>query len=108
MNSPIVGAFDRIAELRNRYAQLSANIAHYEERVAMQSAELDSMYQNHEEYDHDHDDYTGYDDHVEPAVHMTKEDLMLEEDEIRALEDKKRALESRVTSMEKDIEGLTR
>ncbi|KAG9549727.1 DASH complex, subunit Spc34, partial [Aureobasidium melanogenum] len=32
---PIPGAFDRIGELRNRYAQLSANIAHYEERVAM-------------------------------------------------------------------------
>ncbi|THY25465.1 hypothetical protein D6D01_05051 [Aureobasidium pullulans] len=99
---PIPGAFDRIGELRNRYAQLSANIAHYEERVAMQSAELDHLHQNHDDYDQD--DYDDHDDHVEPTLHMSKEDLMNEEDEIRALEDKKRALQSRVTSMEKDIE----
>ncbi|THZ26987.1 DASH complex, subunit Spc34 [Aureobasidium pullulans] len=100
---PIPGAFDRIGELRNRYAQLSANIAHYEERVAMQSAELDHLHQNHDDYDQD--DYDDHDDHVEPTLHMSKEDLMNEEDEIRALEDKKRALQSRVTSMEKDIEA---
>ncbi|THY61846.1 hypothetical protein D6C98_01793 [Aureobasidium pullulans] len=100
---PIPGAFDRIGELRNRYAQLSANIAHYEERVAMQSAELDHLHQTHDDYDQD--DYDDHDDHVEPTLHMSKEDLMNEEDEIRALEDKKRALQSRVTSMEKDIEA---
>lgn len=92
--------------MRNRYAQLSANIAHYEDRVAMQSAELDSLYQNHDDYHQD--DYDDYNDHVEPTVHMTKEDLMLEEEEIRTLEDKKKSLQSRVSSMEKDIEGLTR
>jgi hypothetical protein len=69
----------------------------------MQSAELDSLYQNHDDYDHDeyeHDD--------EPTVYMSKEDLRSEEQEIRALEDKKTALQSRVSSMEKDIEGLAR
>jgi chromosome segregation ATPase len=92
--------------MRNRFAQLSANIAHYEERVAMQSAELDHLHQNHDGYDHD--DYDYQDDHIEPTVHMPEEDPIDEEEEIRALEDKKRALQSRVSSMEKDIEGLAR
>lgn len=92
--------------MRNRYAQLSANIAHYEERVAMQSAQLDNLHQNHDGYDQD--DYDYQDDHFEPTVHMSKDDLVNEEEEIRALEDKKRALQSRVSSMEKDIEGLAR
>lgn len=42
------------------------------------------------------------------AVHMTAEDLRLEEEEIRALERKKQALEERVSGMEKDIGGLMR
>ncbi|KAG9545106.1 DASH complex, subunit Spc34, partial [Aureobasidium melanogenum] len=103
---PIPGAFDRIGELRNRYVQLSANIAHYEERVAMQSAQLDNLHQNHDDYDQD--DYDYQDDHFKPTAHMSKDDLVNEEEEIRALEDKKRALQSRVSSMERDIEGLAR
>lgn len=92
--------------MRNRYAQLSANIAHYEERVALQSAQLDNLHQSNDDYDQDEYDYQ--DDHLELTVHMSKDGLVNEEEEIRALEDKKRALQSRVSSMERDIEGLAR
>lgn len=54
-----------------------------------------------------------YEDDFEPIqftnnAQMTAEDLLQEEQEIRALEWKKKALEDRVTGMEKDIGGLAR
>lgn len=113
--SPVPGASDRIARLRNRHSQLAANIAHYEEKVATQAAQMDRMYQTTDTDDHDHDNND--DDNIDiydnpeattQTLRMTREDLRQEEEEIRALEQKKRALEERVTGMEKDIGGLMR
>ena len=44
----------------------------------------------------------------EPANHFTREDLEIEEAEIRELERKKRDLSNRVTGMERDLGGLMR
>jgi chromosome segregation ATPase len=116
--SPIPGAFDRIARLRSRYSQLTANIAHYEQRVASQTSQLNHMsqpntYDNYTdlqdaEEEEDAHRYPHYSASSAAAVHMTAEDLRLEEEEIRALERKKQALEERVSGMEKDIGGLMR
>ena len=106
---PVAGSTEMIAGLRERYQHLSANIAHYEDRVARNAKQLDMMSQR-----------TGYDgldleregltdpETPAPAPSMTKEDLAQEEHEIRDLERKKRGLEERVTGMERDLGGLMR
>jgi len=115
--SPVPGAADRIAQLRSRYSQLTANIAHYEERVASQASQLNNMsqtsdyddYPNQQDMAREHDHHSRF--HPAPYVAPTRmdvEDVHVEEEEIRALERKKRALEERVTGMEKDIGGLMR
>lgn len=114
MSSPVPGASDRIARLRNRHSQLAANIAHYEDKVATQATQMDRLYQPADTDDYDYNINRDHvDTHDDPEVttqtlHMTRDDLRHEEDEIRALEQKKRALEERVTGMEKDIGGLMR
>ncbi|GAB7357134.1 hypothetical protein MBLNU459_g7930t1 [Dothideomycetes sp. NU459] len=110
---PVPGALDRIARLRSRYSQLTANIAHYEDKIATQAAHMDRMYQSTAPDDGDDDHVDVYDDDQEllasaQTVRMTREDLRREEEDIRTLEQKKRALEERVTGMEKDIGGLMR
>lgn len=104
---PTPGAADRIAQLRRRHQQLTANIAHYEARVSQQSKELEALNIGHGGYGDDDDEML--DD--EPTINvptMTKEDLEHEEIEIRELEQKKRSLEDRVTGMERDLGGLMR
>jgi len=109
---PIPGAAERISSIRDRYQQLTANIAHYEDRVARNAKQLDMEQQRRgfEEEDVWDDDFDT--EPSAPAVPsvptMTKEDLQQEEHEIRDLERKKRGLEERVTGMEKDLGGLMR
>jgi len=106
---PISNANERIAQMRERYEQLATNIAHYEDRVARNAMQLDTMYQRkgYERIDVDEEDIT-----AEPIIThapiMTKEDLVNEEQEIRELEQRKRGLEDRVTGMERDLGGLMR
>lgn len=108
---PTAGSAERIASLRERYEQLTANIAHYQDRVARNAQQLDLMYQRtgHDDEDVWDDDFP---DPITPArtaaPTMTREDLEREEREIKDLERKKRGLEERVTGMEKDLGGLMR
>jgi len=108
---PTAGSAEKIASLRERYEQLTANISHYQDRVARNAQQLDLMYQRtgHDDADFEDDDFAG------PAIPartnapgMTREDLEREEQEIKDLERKKRGLEERVTGMEKDLGGLMR
>ncbi|TKX21745.1 putative DASH complex subunit Spc34 [Elsinoe australis] len=105
---PVPGAGDEIARLRARFEQLSANIAHYEDRVARNSKQLDGMYARQGYGDDDVEEETGLEEDEVKVPVMTKEDLEMEEREIRELERKKRGLESRVSEMEKDLGGLMR
>jgi cell division protein FtsB len=110
VSSPIARANDRIAKLRRRHQQLTANIDYYENRVAEQSKELHSMsrptsrsgYSDHGETD---PAIAGADD---TSIPLTKDDLEREEAEVRELERKKKALEERVEGMERDLGGLMR
>ena len=115
--SPIPGATDRIAELRQRHQQLLANIAHYEDRVSRNTQELQLMNRptSRTGYGRDDDEYDVETEALDndqgttsTNVPLTKEDLRREEEEIRELERKKRGLEERVTGMERDLGGLAR
>lgn len=101
--------------MRNRYDQLTANIAHYEDKVASQSSQLDHMNQprNYDDFVQPEQEQDMHMDHLPQTptatnTYMTAEDLRREEEEIRALEQKRRALEERVSGMERDIGGLMR
>lgn len=110
-HSPVAGAPEKISQLRERYQQLSQNIAHYEDRVARNSAQLGTLNQR-KGYDstshQDHEDEEADIATPAPAQFMSQEDLEHEELEIRDLERKKKGLEERVTGMEKDLGGLMR
>lgn len=101
MYSPIPGALDKIAGLRQRHAQVTASIDYYEERLAEQQTQLSRLNRNR--------DFVDEDDEVEEqeeAPPLTEDDLRREEEEMRSLERKKRELEDRVHSMSRDISGL--
>jgi len=104
MNSPIPGAQDRIAAMRQRHSRLEASLEYYEARIAEQTEQLSALNRSR-----------GYDDPqpteigVEIAAPiMTDEDLRREEEEVRQLERKKKGLEDRVHSMGRDISGVLR
>ena len=108
--SPVSGATERIASLRNRYRQNSESIALYEEKVAKQQARLDRLNKGS---DFDSQSRGEDDEELESRNTTTiseptiaEDDLRLEEQEIKELELKKRILEERVTGMEKDLSGL--
>ncbi|KAG8628681.1 hypothetical protein KVT40_002546 [Elsinoe batatas] len=107
---PVAGANERIARLKARHEQLQANIAHYEDRVARNAKQLDSMYarQGWTEEDLDLQGESTAIALESSGPSMTKEDIEREEREIKELERKKKGLESRVTEMEKDLGGLMR
>ncbi|KAK5131543.1 hypothetical protein LTR08_000870 [Meristemomyces frigidus] len=112
---PIPGATDKIAALRRRHEQLAANIAHYEDRVARNTQELqlmnrpNSRHAAYAEEEEEEVDEVGVDEAGGAgSIVMTKEDLEREEQEIRELERKKRSLEQRVSGMERDLGGLMR
>ena len=107
-SSPIPGAREKIASLRQRHRQLESSIELYELRVADQAAQLTRMNRPRD---------FGLDDELEdpeleaevPAeILMTEDDLRREGEEIRELERKKKGLEERVNSMERDISGVLR
>ncbi|EME81095.1 uncharacterized protein MYCFIDRAFT_211749 [Pseudocercospora fijiensis CIRAD86] len=104
----IPGTADRIAQLRRRYGQLTANIRHYEAKVLQQAEELAKTSRSYSQ-DADDDPMADIDeDAASNITPVTKEELEAEEAEIRELERKKRALEERVTGMERDLGGLMR
>lgn len=112
--SPMPGAHNRITSMRKRHQQLTANVAHYEARVAEQTKELQALNRPSSR--------TGFgvaaDEAEDAAVNavggageftvLTKEDLEREEQECAELEKKKRGLEERVEGMDKDLGGLMR
>src|SRR6266511_5132918 len=108
MPSPVAGAPEKIARIRNRHQQVIESISHYEERIARQTAQLERMNKSQDsgQYDDEYiDDATGGDGDQE-EIQITAEDLQREQEEIRELELKKKALEERVSGMERDLGGL--
>lgn len=103
-DSPIPGAHDKIAALRQRYAQATASVDYYEGRLAEQQTQLEKLNRSRGDYmDEDADEA---EEKPEPVAPLTEEDLRREEEEVRQLEKKKRELEGRVQSMSRDISGL--
>ncbi|KAK5738576.1 hypothetical protein LTR17_005912 [Elasticomyces elasticus] len=106
---PIPGAADKIAALRERHRELTANIAHYEDRVARNAQELQLMNRPSSRGGYrDDDENLGKEAEVVEGPAMTREDLRREEEEVRELERKKKGLEERVSGMERDLGGLAR
>ena len=106
MCSPIAGAADQIAQMRQRHGRLEASLRHYETQIADQAAQLSKLNRSRDFGDDDDD---GEADVEAPVLEeFTIEDMRREEEEIAELERKKKALEDRVAGMEKDISGVTR
>ncbi|KAL0254900.1 hypothetical protein SLS55_009424 [Diplodia seriata] len=105
--SHIPGVDQKIVQLRQRHARLTSSLEHYELRVAEQQARLARMNKPRDEYGDEAEESMQPELEPEEAP-LTMEDLMREEEEIRALENKKRGLEDRVNSMGKDIYGVQR
>ena len=102
-DSPIPGAHDKIAAMRQRHAQVTASIDYYEERLAEQQTRLGKLNRSREDYmDEDVEEV----EEAEAAAPMTEDDIRREEEETRQLERKKKELENRVQSMSRDISGL--
>jgi chromosome segregation ATPase len=78
------------------------SIAQLEDRVATNTAELESMRHS---YDDDEDDFSPAPE-AQPELEVTDEDIERELAEIQDLERRKRTLEERVTGMERDLGGL--
>lgn len=109
---PTVNASEKIATLRTRHQQLADSIAHYEERVQKNSAQLETMHQRRSrsglEDDDDMDETVPEAPPTTRAPVMTAEDIAQEEQEIRLLEERKKTLEEQVSGMEKDLGVITR
>jgi chromosome segregation ATPase len=101
-NSPIPGAQEKIAAMRQRHAQVIASIDYYEERLAQQTSELHKLNRNRDFSDETDD----IEEEPQEAPPLSEEDLKREEEEMKQLERKKRELEDRVHSMSRDISGL--
>ncbi|KAL5337543.1 DASH complex subunit Spc34 [Aspergillus crustosus] len=97
------GAQDKIASLRYRYQLISESIMELEQRVARNTAELESMSRFYDD-DYDGMDHAGLMNSEMPGV--TDADLEREAEEIHELESKKRSLEDRVNGMGRDFGGL--
>ena len=105
-DSPIAGAAEQIATLRQRHRRLEGSLQHYETQIAEQAAQLSKL-NKPRDYG---SDYDGEEDLPEaPAFEdFTEEDMRKAEEEIEELERKKKGLEDRVSAMEKDISGVMR
>jgi chromosome segregation ATPase len=101
-DSPIPGASDKIAAMRQRHAQVTASIDYYEERLAEQTSQLGRLNRNRDLLDEEEEVV----EEQPEAPPLSEDDLRREEEEMRELERKKRALEDRVHSMSRDISGL--
>ncbi|KAJ5296639.1 uncharacterized protein N7443_007532 [Penicillium atrosanguineum] len=100
---PVAGAQEKIATLRYRHKLIAESIAQLENRVATNTAELESMRHS---YDDDEYDFSPMPEADLEALQVTDEDIERELAEIHDLERRKRALEERVTGMERDLGGL--
>jgi hypothetical protein len=107
MCSPIPGATDKIASLRQRHRRLAGSIQHYEAKVAEQTSQLSRLNRSRN-YGSDYDGEEVVEEEPVTMEEFTEEDMRLEEEEIMELERKKRRLEERVSAMEKDINGVMR
>jgi chromosome segregation ATPase len=101
-DSPIPGAQEKIAAMRQRHAQVTASVDYYEERLAEQTTQLGRLNRNRDFMD----DEEEMEEEPQVAPPLSEEDLRREEEEMRQLERKKRELEDRVNSMSRDISGL--
>jgi DASH complex subunit Spc34 len=110
MISPVAGATEKIASLRNRYRQIGESVALHGEKVSKQQSKLERMNKSSDfsQSQDEEEDYGKGGAHQAAEPTVTEEDLRLEEQEIKELELKKRTLEERVTGMEKDLGGLLR
>lgn len=112
--SPIPGAVERIAALRNRNTKVSNSLDHYEQLVEEQSAQLGRMNGiSAASLDDEADEEMvasggGSAPMVADEASSTVEDLKSQEEDIAELERKKRLLEERVSGIEKDLGGLMR
>lgn len=111
--SPVPGATEKIASLRNRYRQTAESVALYEEKVMKQQSRLEKKNKGAGLGRSQSQDDDGIDIDTGLALTdagntVTDDDLRLEEQEIKEFEMRKRALEERVTGMEKDLGGLLR
>lgn len=103
MCSPIAGAIERIAQLRNRHKKVSSSIKHYEQLIVEQDSQMQRM-NKRGSFGADH-----VPDRQASAVsNLNDLDLARDQEEVKELERKKQMLEARVTGMEKDLGGLLR
>ena len=100
--SPIPGAQEKIAAMRQRHVQVTASIDFYEGRLSEQQTQLSRLNRSRDFIDDDPD----VAEEAQQIVPLTEEDLRREEEEMKQLERKKRELEDRVHSMSRDISGL--
>lgn len=106
-NSPIPGAQERIAALRQRHTRLEASIEYYEGRIAEQTTQLSRLNRSRDYIDDEPEDAEAG-SQAPTFQPMTEDDLRREEEEVKQLEKKKRGLEDRVNSMGRDISGVLR
>lgn len=112
--SPIPGAMEKIAQLRQRHYRLAHSIAELEEQVAEQSDQLKKLNRSRAPSGYSDDDYDDDEDittQPEPTATIdtfaiSHEDMRQDEEEITELERRKRALEERVSALGKDITGV--
>ena len=109
-SSPVPGAMERIANLRDRHGQISKSVELYEDKVTKQISRLERMNKG-SAYGSDEEQERGSSmenvvDRKAVGNAVIGEALRVEEQEIRELEMRKRALQERVAGMEKDLGGL--
>lgn len=103
MCSPIPGAIERIAQLRNRHQKVTSSIKHYEQLILEQDNQMQRT-NNRGSFGADHvSDKPAF-----AAYNPNDFDLARDQEEVKELERKKQMLEARVTGMEKDLGGLLR
>lgn len=100
--SPIAGALERIAKLRERHVRLRSSINYYEELSAQQAEQLGLLNKPRDfgQAEVDADD----EEEEEEQDFYTQEDYRQEEQTVRDLERKKKTLETRVAEMDKDLD----
>lgn len=103
LGSPLPGAHDKIAALRQRHAQVTASIDYHQGRLAEQTVQLGQLNRSRDVGD---DGPAAVPEPAPVEAAMTDEDVRRAEDEMQQLERKKRALEDRVHAMSRDLSGL--
>ncbi|KAJ5116387.1 hypothetical protein N7456_000735 [Penicillium angulare] len=99
---PIPGAPEKISNLRYRHDMIAQSISGLEDRVDINTAELEQMRSGYGDEDH----FTTASVSGFQPDEVTDQDIQRELAEIRELERRKQALEDRVTGMDRDLGGL--